>query len=76
LDSQWLDDAAYEKTKILLENGETVFIWPERVGKQFKDFNEMCMVGKQNEVPRECIMSSILSGPGGLLKYKLLMKNR
>lgn len=76
LDSQWLDDAAYEKTKILLENGESVFIWPERVGKHFKDFNEMCIAGNQTEVPRECIMSSILTGSAGLLKYKLLMKNR
>lgn len=76
LDSQWLDDASYEKTRILLENGESVFIWPEKVGKRFKDFNEMCMIGKQNEVPRECIINNTLTGETGLLKYKLLMKNR
>jgi hypothetical protein len=76
LDSQWLDDASYEKTRILLENGESVFVWPEKVGKRFKDFNEMCMAGKQNEVPKECIVNNTLSGEAGLLKYKLLMKNR
>lgn len=76
LDSQWLDDASYEKTRILLENGESVFIWPEKVGKRFKDFNEMCIAGNQNEVPRECIINNTLTGEAGLLKYKLIMKNR
>lgn len=76
LDSQWLDDASYEKTRILLENGESVFIWPEKVGKRFKDFNEMCMAANKNEVPPECIINNTLTGEAGLLKYKLLMKNR
>lgn len=76
LDSQWLDDASYKKTQKLLENGESVFIWPEKVGKRFKDFNEMCMAGNKDEVPRECIINNVLTGEAGLLKYKLLMKNR
>lgn len=76
LDSQWLDDASYEKTRLLLENGESVFIWPEKIGKRYKDFNELCVAAKQNEVPRECIVNNTLTGELGLLKYKLLMKNR
>lgn len=76
LDSQWLDDAAREKTEILLKNGESVFIWPENIGKKFKDFNELCIAVKKNEVPRECIINNTLSGEAGLLKYKMLMKNR
>jgi hypothetical protein len=29
-----------------------------------------------DEVPKECITNNTLSGEAGLLKYKLLMKNR
>lgn len=76
LDSQWLDDAAYEKTRILLENGESVFIWPENIGKKFKDFNELCIAVNKNEIPPECIVNNTLAGSAGLLKYKMLMKNR
>lgn len=76
LDSQWLDNAAYEKTQYLLENGESVFIWPEKIGKKFKDFNEMCIAGEQDSVPKEYIVPNVLSGKSGLLKYKLIMKNR
>lgn len=76
LDSQWLDDASFEKTKLLLENGESVFVWPEKVGKRFKDFNEMCIFGNQNEVPRECIINNTFKGESDLLRYKILMKNR
>jgi hypothetical protein len=76
LDSQWIDDASFEKTAILLENGESVFIWPEIMGKKFKDFNEICVQTKCDEVPRECILPNVLSGKSGLLKYKLMMKKR
>ena len=44
--------------------------------KRYKDFNELCVAAKQNEVPRECIVNNTLTGELGLLKYKLLMKNR
>ena len=43
LDSQWQDKAAKIKTKKLAEQGESVFIWPEKYGKQFKDFNDMAI---------------------------------
>lgn len=76
LDSQWLDDAAYKKTELLLENGEAVFIWPENIGRQYKDFNEMCVKNNINEIPRECIINNVLEGLPGALKYKLIMKNR
>lgn len=76
LDSQWLDEASYEKTGILLENGESVFVWPENIGKKFKDFNELCIATDKNEIPRECVINNTLCGSAGLLKYKLLMKKR
>lgn len=76
LDSQWLDEASYNKTVSLLEKGEAVFVWPEKAGKKFKDFNEMCIKGKMDEVPKECVLNNVLEGEVGLLKYKLLMKKR
>ena len=75
LDSQWLDEAARQKTKELLNQGESVFMWPESIGKQFKDFNELCVSVKKNEVPIEAIRNNILTGEKGLLKYKMLIGN-
>lgn len=75
LDSQWIDSAAREKTKELLSQGESVFMWPESVGKQFKDFNELCINLKKNEVPIEAIRNNILVGESGLLKYKMLIRS-
>ena len=43
LDSQWLDDTSLNKTKLLIENGNKVFIWPENIGRKYKDLNELCM---------------------------------
>jgi hypothetical protein len=34
------------------------------------------MAANKNEVPPECIINNTLTGEAGLLKYKLLMKNR
>lgn len=76
LDSQWIDDAAYNKTKVLLENGESVFIWPEVIGKQYKDFNELCVAMNKNEIPINAVKENTLTGKLGLIKYNLLMKNR
>lgn len=43
LDSQWRDKASKSKTKKLIQSGECVFIWPEDMGKQYKDINDYCM---------------------------------
>lgn len=76
LDSQWLDEAAYEKTIKLLEKGEKVFIWPEKLGRKYKDFNELCVSNGFDYIPRKFVLENILSGENSLLKYKLIMKNR
>lgn len=73
LDSQWVDEASRQKTAELLSQGESIFMWPETIGKQFKDFNELCVNVKKNEVPIEAIRNNILSGERSLLKYKMLM---
>ena len=51
LDSQWLDKTACDKTMKLLEAGETVFIWPFDIGHKYKDFNEMVIDQKLDEIP-------------------------
>ena len=43
LDSQWQDHASLQKTKQLIDNDECVFIWPEKLGKRYKDINEICV---------------------------------
>jgi len=42
LDSQWLDDTSLHKTKMLADQGEHVFIWPESIGRSYKDLNDLC----------------------------------
>jgi hypothetical protein len=43
LDSQWKDKASKSKTKKLIQSGECVFIWPEEIGKKYKDINDYCI---------------------------------
>lgn len=69
LDSQWQDEAGLKKSNKLVENDQTVFIWPETIGKQFKDFNEMCCKFQLNSIKPEFIIKNSHSG----LKAKLLL---
>jgi len=69
LDSQWLDQASKTKTKKLIDNGETVFIWPEKVGRVYKDLNDACIAQQLDEVSPNFIVSNSHQG----LKAKLLL---
>lgn len=69
LDSQWQDRAAKMKTDMLIELGETVFIWPEDYGKKFKDFNDMCIGLDINEIPYKFVLKNSYTG----MKAKLLL---
>lgn len=71
LDSQYLDEAAREKSEILLNDGESVFIWPKKEGTLYKDFNEMCIDRELNEVPEQFILDNTFTGLPGLLKLKM-----
>ena len=51
LDSQWKDSASFEKTRRLIEIGETVFIWPEYPGREYKDINDVCVAAKKDALP-------------------------
>lgn len=69
LDSQWLDRASREKTEKLIEANETVFIWPESIGKQYKDINDLCIAAKRNSIEPSFFIKNSYSG----LKAKLLL---
>lgn len=69
LDSQWQDSASKIKTKRLIDQGETVFIWPKKVGTLYKDFNDACIATNINEVSTKFILDNSYSG----LKAKLLL---
>ena len=69
LDSQWNDSASRKKTMKLVENGETVFIWPEKMGKEFKDLNEYCIANNMNSLDTDFVIQNSFSD----IKAKLLM---
>ena len=68
LDSQWIDNASFAKSKILLEQGFKVFIWPEKIGKQYKDFNDIAIAAKKDEISAEFINKNTHEGLTGILK--------
>lgn len=76
LDSQWIDNASFTKSRVLLDQGERVFIWPEKIGKNFKDFNDIAIRGKLNEIKEEFIQKNSYSGIVGILKLTEIAKFR
>jgi hypothetical protein len=72
LDSQWIDKTARDKTAILLKMGHKVFIWPEKLGKRFKDFNEMCIHLQLNEITHDFIKKHTHKGLAGVVKIKMI----
>ena len=66
LDNQNKDDTAHKKTKQLIEMKQKVFIWPKDLN--YKDFNEMCMDKKINEIETCFILSNTFEGPKARLK--------
>lgn len=62
LDSQYLDATSREKTEKLLSQGECVFIWPEEIGKKYKDFNEWAIAENLDEIPLEVIQQNVKCG--------------
>lgn len=68
LDSQWMDNASLVKTESLLKQGESVFIWPEKFGKRFKDFNDIAIHCKVDEIKEDFIIQNACEGITGILK--------
>lgn len=78
LDSQYIDNAALKKSEILVNEGETIFIWPEELGTIYKDFNEICSQPKSkkdiNEIPYNWINKHSYSGLQALQKLTAIKK--
>jgi len=62
LDSQWQDRASLIKTKKLIQEGHTVFIWPKNIGTQFKDFNDMTIHYNINKISPKFIKENSHKG--------------
>lgn len=71
LDSQWIDRASYKKTQRLIDIGENVFIWPENIGKQYKDTNDLCKDKELDSIDIDYIIKNSYNG----LKAKIQLAN-
>ena len=67
LDSQYLDRASYNKTKQLAASGLAVFIWPAHEGKQYKDFNDMCISAEIDSIDTKWVDENTYTGQSALL---------
>lgn len=75
LDSQWLDNTSLIKTETLLKQGEKVFIWPEKFGKKFKDFNEMTVKYNLSSISRSFINNHTYDSLTSLIKLSEIKKH-
>ena len=69
LDNQHIDQTAKDVTYTLLKNGELVFLW-DKVNA--KDFNDVCILKKVNQIPVEYIIKNSYTGLAGLMRLKKL----
>ena len=68
LDSQWIDTASLKKSGKLIERNEKIFIWPKALGMKYKDFNDIAIDRKLNEIKPSVIDSNTYSGFAAELK--------
>ena len=74
LDSQWGDRASMIKSEALLKQGGTVFIWPETLGKKYKDFNDLAIAAKKDEISWKFIQKNTFEGLEGIVKMTEIKK--
>lgn len=72
LDSQWIDNASKSKSKILADQGETIFIWPEKIGRKYKDFNDLAMKFNLNELSTKFIVDNSYTGMGAKIALEAI----
>lgn len=76
LDSQWIDQASLIKSEALLKQNEKVFIWPEKFGKRFKDFNDIAIAAEIDEIRWQFIEKNTFEGLEGIVKLSEIKKFR
>lgn len=68
LDSQWGDKASMVKSEALLKQGEKVFIWPEALGKKYKDFNDLAIAANKDEISWNFIQKNTYAELEGIVR--------
>lgn len=71
LDNQNQDETARKKMKQLIDSKNQVFIWPKNIS--YKDFNEMCVDMKTNEVETDFILKNTFQGHKASIKMSGLV---
>jgi len=74
LDSQWGDRASMIKSEALLKQGETVFIWPETLGKKYKDFNDLARAANKDEIGWDFIKKNTFKDLKGIIRMTEIKK--
>jgi len=72
LDNQNTDEASLRESKKYLEQGYKVFIWPDNVPHNIKDFNDLVKLGITKEKITNLIDKNIYQGMKGIVKLKML----
>jgi hypothetical protein len=72
LDSQWLDKTSRIKTEKLINEGASIFFWPENYGKRFKDLNQMCMTLKIDQISPKFVKENTSRGIAASVKLKMI----
>ena len=68
------DKASLVKSEALLQQGESVFIWPEKFGKRFKDFNDIAIACKVDEISHDFCQKNTFKGLEGIVKLTEIKK--
>jgi len=68
LDSQWIDKAGRDKSGILVDQGESVFIWPKSLGQKYKDFNDLAIALNIKQISPEFIIKNTFKGLSAKMK--------
>lgn len=72
LDSQWIDQAALNKSKILAAMGEQVFIWPEKIGRKHKDFNDVAMACNIDQISTQFVEENTHQGIAAEIRLRAI----
>jgi hypothetical protein len=72
LDNQIIDVAARDKTKELINNGQSVFIWPKKF-KDFKDINDICVRFKLDQISPVFIKENSYKGIEAMTRLNLIL---
>jgi hypothetical protein len=71
LDNQTDNKKVKEKYEKLIDDGETIFFWPEEFNN-YKDINEICMTLGKDHIPYKLFLNNSFSGLKAKIKLKEL----